>query len=130
MEIARAGVLARGGDHARRRGRAATGAEIAPFEQPEVGGQQGCGEAGEIDLQRRGDKENRAGVAWLDAAPQEGVGESLGLKGVPLADLWIAAAEGNIAASKLASSALRPSRQAGSRRCPSAAMGGMRAAIA
>ncbi len=61
--------------------------QTAPFQEPEVGRPQGCGEPGEMDLQRRRDPKNRAGVGGIDAAPQESVGEGLGLGGVPSAQL-------------------------------------------
>ena len=53
-----------------------------------MAGSQRCGEPGEIDLQRRRDPENRAGVGGIDAAPQEGVGEPLHLHGVASAQFY------------------------------------------
>ena len=132
MEIARPRVLARGGDHARRGCRAAAGAEVAPFQVPEVGRPQCCGEPGKIDLQRRGDPEDGAGVGG-STPPRRKASARVSVSGASRrrrSAIAAAVGEGNKVALKLSSSAVRPSRQAASRRCPSAAMGGMRAATA
>ena len=87
IEIARAGRLAGGPDHARRRRRAAAGTEAALFQEPEVGRPQGRRKAGEIDLQRRRDPEGRAGVGGIDAGRAKSVGQRLGLPGVATAQI-------------------------------------------